>query len=259
MKNKKVLIGTAIVIPTVLSLLFVNSLYGNPVSNLLARQTAGRYINEKYSRLDLNIENVYYNFKLGEYGAFVKSGTSEDTAFSIYFDSFGNVTGDDYDTEVANNFTTWRRLSETLRIKATEMIGSKLDYDFAFASIRFVEDGHGNADLLKLQRDMTLDIHDPPLPLEAYVDIYTDNMSYNKIAEVAKAVEATLKAQNVPISRYSVRLIPLSDKPEHDNRAVSWANAISVDSFPAGRMSEENLPQAMAQFEKDRIASLDKK
>ncbi len=251
--------GAAIVIPTALLLLFVNSLTGNPVSKLLARQTAGRYIDEKYSRLDLNIENVYYNFKFSEYGVFVKSRTSGDTAFSIYFDSFGSVTGDDYDTEVANNFTTWRRLSETLRTKAIEMIRDKLDYDFAFASIRFAEEHGGGADLLKLQRDMMLDIHNPPLPLEADVVIYTDNLSYNKIAEVAKAVEATLKAQHVPISRYSVRLIPLSDKPEQENRAVSWANAISVDSFPAARMSEENLPQVMAQFERDRIASLPQK
>ncbi len=249
MKMKKALIGAAVVIPAVFLLLFINSLTGNPVSKALAKRTAEHYINQNYSQLELRIESVYYNFKFGEYRVIVQSETSEDTAFSICFDSFGTVTGDDYATEVANSFTTWRRLSGALRSKGAEIIGNQLDYDFAFTYIRFAAENSADTGRSKLQLDMTLDIYAPPLPLEADVAVFTDNLSYDKIAEVAKTVEATLKAQNVPIAQYSVRLIPLSNKPLQEKEAVSWANSIAVDGFPAERMSEEYLPQAMAQFE----------
>lgn len=250
MKIKKSHIGVGVIVATVL-LLFVNSFTGNPVSKFLARRAAKRYVHENYNALGLVVESVYYNFKFGEYGVRVQSQISEDTAFSIRFDSFGTVEGDNYATEVANNFTTWRRLSERLRIQATEMIRNRLDYDFSFTSIRFVEENSADAGRSKLQRDMALDIHSPPLPLEADVVIYTDDLSYDKIAEVAKAVGATLIEQNVPISRYSVRLIPLANKPAQENQAVSWANSLSVDEFPAERMAEKDLPQAMAQFEQE--------
>lgn len=232
---------------------------GNPISKSLAKKAAVQYVNEKYSQLNLDIGEPSYNFKFSAYGVKVQSKTSKDTVFTIHVDGSGNVKDDDYQYEVANNFTTWRRLGEELDAKAKGIIGSKLDYDFDLASIRFVEESKGKQELLKLQRDMKLDIQNPSLPLEAYAVIFTDDVSYNKIAEVAKAIETTLKNQSVPISQYSVRLIPMSDKPGKEDMAVSWVNSLSVSSFPVDLMSEANLPKVMEQFEKDRIVGLDKK
>ncbi|WP_019850349.1 hypothetical protein [Desulfitobacterium sp. PCE1] len=253
MNIKKILAGITGIGLIVLLFLFVNAWVGNPVSNLLAKQAAQKYIDANYSDLNLEIQSSSYNFKFGAYQVFVQSALSEDTAFSIDTDSFGKVLRDNYENEVASNFTTFRRLDAQMREIAKELIGSRLDYDFEYISFPFTKDDH---DLMKLERDMKLDIHHPPLPLIADVTLYSDDLSYNKIAEVAKALEIVLKEENIPVSQYSVRLLPLANKPEKEDQATSWVNSLSLSDFPAERMDEKNLPQVMEQFEADRVAEL---
>lgn len=245
---KKILAGACGIGLIVLLLLFVNSFTGNPVSNVLAKKAAQKYIDTTYSELNLQIQRCAYNFKFSVYSVFVQSNRSEDTAFSIDVDSFGNVLRDDYEFEVANNFTTFRRLDAELREIAEEIIGGKLDYDFENIYLSLVKE----ADFKELTRDMRLDIHNPPLPLTVDVTLFSDDLSYSKIAEVAKSLERILQEQNVPVDEYSVRLLPLSNKPKNENQAVSWVNSLSLSYFPANRMSEENLPQVMEQFETGR-------
>lgn len=252
---KKILAGIAGIGLIVLLMSFVNSFVGNPVSNTLAKKAAQRYIDKNYKDLNLNIQDSNYNFKFGSYFVFVKSAISEDTAFDIYVDSYGNVISDEYEYEIKNNFTTFRRLDKELGVIAKEIIGGNLDYDFENMAIPFVKE----ADSVNLELDMKLDIHNPPLPLMIDVTLFNSDVSYSKIAEVAKALESVLQEQNIPVREYSIRILPLADKPQNENEAVSWANALSVSSFPAERMDEKNLPQAMEQFETERTAQMNEK
>lgn len=247
-KIGKIIAGIVGIGLIIMLLLFANSLVGNPVSKLLAQNAAQKYIEENYSGLDLEVQRTGYNFKWGEYTSFVQSSTSEDTAFSIYFDSFGGVRRDDYEYEVANNFTTFRRLDEEMREAGKELIGGGLNYDFEYAAFSFSKE---EEDLTKLKRDMKLDLHNPPLPLAMDVTLYSADVTYDKIAEVAKALEVLAAEQNIPVSCYSVRIMPSADKPDDENQASSWVNSIAVTDFPAERMNEENLPQVMEQFERD--------
>jgi hypothetical protein len=102
-------------------------------------------------------------------------------------------------------------------------------------------------------------MHNPPLPLMVNVAIFSNDLSYSKIAEVAKALQVTLNEQNIPVQEYSIRIIPLADKPENQDQAVTWANSLSVSDFPAEKMSAENLPQVMEQFEIERITEINEK
>ncbi|ACL20493.1 hypothetical protein DesLBE_0931 [Desulfitobacterium sp. LBE] len=256
MNIKKILAGITGIGLIVLLLLFVNAWVGNPVSNLLAKQAAQKYIDVNYSNLDLEIQSSNYNFKFDAYLVFVQSSLSEDTAFSIYTDSYGKVLRDDYEYEVANNFTTYRRLDAEMREIAKKLIGSRLDYDFDYISFQFTKEDH---DLMKLERDMKLDISHPPLPLVADVVLYSEDLSYSKVAEVAKALEAILKEESIPVSQYSVRLLPLANKPAKEDQAAPWVNSLSLSDFPAEHMAEDNLPQVMEQFEADRVAELNAK
>lgn len=256
MNIKKILAGITGIGLIVLLLLFVNAWVGNPVSNLLAKQAAQKYIDVNYSNLDLEIQSSSYNFKFGAYLVFVQSPLSQDTAFSIYANSYGKVLRDDYKYEVANNFTTFRRLDAQMRKIAEELICRRLDYDFEYTSFQFTKDDHN---LMKLERDMKLDISHPPLPLVADVVLYSEDLSYSKVAEVAKALETILKEESIPVSQYSIRLLPLANKPEKAEQGASWVNSLSLSDFPAERMAEDNLPQVMEQFEADRVAELNAK
>lgn len=252
LKIKKILAGVFGIALIILLLLFVNSFVGNPVSKALAKKAAQQYIDANYSELNLQIKRCAYNFKFSCYYAYVQSSTSEDTAFSIDVDSYGNVLRDDYESEVVNNFTTFRRLDEELREIAEEMISSKLNYDFDNIFLHFAKE----ADFMELERDMKLDIHNPPLPITVDVTLFSEELSYHKIAEVAKALENVFQEQSVPVDEYSIRLLPLSNKPENEKQAVSWVNALSLSDFPADRMSEEDLPQVMEQYEEDRTKEI---
>lgn len=242
-----------ITITGLLLLLFVvsaiNSFNGNSISKLLAKNAARRYVEEQYSNLDLEVKKVYYNFKFKHYGVVVQSETSEDTYFTIYTDGLGNIDYDDYENSVVNNFNTWIRLNMELDERANEIISSELNYTFDKISIQFLETSKEDQDLSKLHIDMELDINNPPLPLELYVSVFTEEVSYLEITEVAKAIENVLKNYSIPIESYSVRLIPMSDKPKNANEGVSWVNSIAVNDFPNELMSEKNLPQVMENYE----------
>ncbi|WNS45290.1 hypothetical protein [Paenibacillus sp. MMS20-IR301] len=236
----------------ILVLFAVNSFTGNPVSGFLAKKAAEQYIDAHYADLHLKVQKTSYNFKFSSYIVLVQSDVSKDTAFNISADSFGKVIRDDYEFEVANYFTTFRRLDSELQGIAIAIIGGKLDYDFDYISLPFVDE----ADISILERDMVLDIHHPPLPLMVNVTLFNEDVSYNKIAEVGQAIEAILDEQKIPVAEYSIRILPLSDKPENDHQAVSWANSLAISDFPAELMNEKDLPQAMEHFETGRAAEL---
>ena len=250
MKIKKIKSCLLIFVSIIILFLIVNPFVGNPVSKILAERSVEEYVKENYKDMNLELEHPQYNFKFKIYNVTVKSKDSKDTSFTIDTDKFGNIKFDDYEYEVANNFTTFRRLSSELNKKADEIIEGNMDYDFEFASFEFIEDDNSNESLEKLKLDMELDIYNPPMPLEASVCIFTDDVTWKKISEVALHLKKVIEDKGIPVERYSVRIIPTSNKPEDGSSGASWVNSLSVDQFPAKMIDEDNLSQVMEQFEK---------
>ena len=62
---------------------FANALLGNPISKMLATNTAKKHLTKNYSNTDYYIERVAYNFKDGNYHVFIKSPTSIDTELNF--------------------------------------------------------------------------------------------------------------------------------------------------------------------------------
>ena len=93
------------------ALFFVNAFAGNPVSALLARVSAHRYVAQEYGHLDLNIDKVGYNLKDTNYYAKVSSLTSADTHFTVYISMLGQVERDTYES-VTDGWNTWNRLND---------------------------------------------------------------------------------------------------------------------------------------------------
>lgn len=253
---KKILAGVVAITLIIFLLALANSLVGNPISQALAKKTAGKYIVENYNDLDLEIGECSYNFKFKRYQVFVTSPTSIDTRFSISFNSYGAVISDDYEYEVANNFTTLRRLEDELREIAKDIIGPKLDYDIEYISLSFVE---GDDFLMKLKRDMTFDVQHPPLPLTINIDLFSNEVSYDKMAEIMKDLNALLIAQGIPVVEYNIQIIPMGNKLQREDRGASSEDSLSISNFPAERIDEENLALVMEVFEKARIDEMDDK
>lgn len=254
MKIKRTISYLLIFVSIIILFLIVNSFVGNPVSKILAERSVEEYVKENYKDMNLELEPPHYNSKFGTYNVTVKSTDSEDSIFTVDTDKFGNIKFDDYEYEVANNFTTFRRLSSEINKKADEIIEGNMDYDFESASFEFIEDDNSNESLEKLKLDMEIDIYNPPMPLEASVCIFTDDVTWEKISKVALHLKKVIEDKGIPVERYSVSIIPTNDKPEDGSSGASWANSLSVDQFPAEMMDEDNLSQVMEQFEKHKEA-----
>ncbi|MBE6072032.1 MAG: hypothetical protein E7208_08755 [Clostridium butyricum] len=254
MKNKKTNSYLLIFVFIIILFLIVNSFVGNPVSKILSERSVEEYVKENYKNMNLEFEHADYNSKFGTYNVIVKSKDSKDTIFTVNTDKLGNIKFDDYEYEVANNFTTYRRLSSELNKKADEIIEGNMDYDFEFASFEFIEDNNSNESLKKLKRDMELDIYNPPIPLEARVGIFTDDITWKKISKVVLRLKTVIEDKGIPVEKYSVILIPTSNKPEDGSGGASWVNSLSVDQFPAEMLDEDNLSQVLEKFGEDKGA-----
>ena len=94
MNKKKILkavyIAFAIVLVGFIAFL-VNAFTGNPVSRLLAKNSAEKHIEEAYSDKDFYIEQVFYSFKDGFYHITVSSPSSPDSSFNIVADMLGRI------------------------------------------------------------------------------------------------------------------------------------------------------------------------
>lgn len=93
---------------------FANALLGNPISKMLATNTAKKHLAETYPDTDYYIEKIAFNFKSTNYYAHIKSPTSIDTEFTLYISMLGELTLDTYD-DVVNGFNTARRVDTEYR------------------------------------------------------------------------------------------------------------------------------------------------
>lgn len=246
LKTKKILAALLGITLILFLLSFVNSAVGNPISNTLAKNAAQKYINKNYSNLNLEIIRSNYNFKFGSYVVFCQSTNSVDTAFSVLVDSFGNVLSDEYEYEVANNFTTYRRLNDELRTIGDKLLRDNLKYNISNAL--FIMD-MSKEDILQLTKDMPLDINNPPAKLEASIYIIDNDVTYKKVAEVLKKMAEVCSKENLTISTYSIRIE--CDESLKDESKTKEKNFISLYNIPAKILQSDDLPKALQELDEE--------
>lgn len=187
MENKRKLtlkiLSGVVAIALISGILFVtNSFVGNPISKTMANKAIEKYVEGKYSFLDLEIGKASYNFKDGSYMAIAKSKTSIDTKFAIYYRD-GKVYRDNYEMYVLGMFNTLQRLSNEYSIIAKDIVAKKLGYENNTTMVMFDKNEYENAkDILEL--DMKFD---KTLPMDAEVAIRLD-LSDNSLESIAKVL-----------------------------------------------------------------------
>ena len=74
---------------------FANGLVGNPISKMMARNAAEKYLETNYPNTDYAIEEVSYSFKDGGYYSHIVSPSSMDGNFTLRISMLGKIRGDD--------------------------------------------------------------------------------------------------------------------------------------------------------------------
>lgn len=103
---------------------FANELLGNPVSYLIAKNNAKKYVEEKYPGAGYVIESVDYSFKFKDYFARAVKPGSEDCYFTVFYNMFGEFRGDNYVVLVENGGNVERRLEMGYRQLADSVLES---------------------------------------------------------------------------------------------------------------------------------------
>ena len=107
-KVLKIVAGILLVAVISVTVYFYLGFFGNPVSKILCRNSAEKYVSENYP--DCHIENVGYNFKDGRYFANIQKEGSVDTNFFVYTDWLGNIKYDSYESYVTSGKNTVNRM-----------------------------------------------------------------------------------------------------------------------------------------------------
>lgn len=178
-------------------LLFYNSLNGNPISAKIADDKIKRYVDNKYSYLDLELEKSTYDYKSGSYGAEAQSKTSIDTHF--YVEYFEGKVYDHYETQVLGMHNTLYRLAEEYTKLAKSLIKSELGYENNTEVMYKDYEYENKNDSLKL--DMKFD---QTLPIDSEVSIIIDltDSSMENISKILTDSHRIFVKNNCNFSKY---------------------------------------------------------
>ena len=219
----KIILYTALAILLAIVLFIVLSLFGNPISKIMAEKAADKYLETHYTDLDLVHERAYYNFKDGTYVVRLWDKHSIDTKFTLEYDSFGKMKRDTYDDRL---FNTFRRYMGFLDDLADEIAkDSGLDFVIWLRP----DDDIDYRDYLTLDQDFDKD--NLPSKVTADFKAYAEKPSLDDLMNGLKKVYEVLKERDIAVKSYSGLVIPNADKAE-EGRAESWANAISAGDVP---------------------------
>lgn len=261
MKKKTLKIIAAVVAVVILIGLgwFANALVGNPVSKMLATNTAEKHLAEAYANTDYYIEKVSYNFKDGNYHAFIKSPTSIDTEFSLYITMLGELRLDTYD-DVLTGFNTARRIEQEYRELADTVLSSPAfpytcHIDYGTLEI-YPEELIGNPEYEDVpsyalnQDELILDkIYDiRELGKQAgHLVIYIDSetVSPEAASEIMLDIKARFDDAGIPFAAMDFTL--QYPKPEEGRRPEG---EVSVANFPYDELHEDGLADRIIEADK---------
>lgn len=205
---------------------FLNAFFGNPVSKALVKGSAEKYINEHYSELDLEKDDIGYDFKAGNYYILLQDKNSKDTYFYLYFDSLGRYKSDTKDSVW---FNTWSRFSDELNKYGKDIEKEyKTPYEI---SLRIIDNDYKEE--LKLKIDQEVDFNDFPFPIDAGAYGFAENPNYDETLKILKNLQSIMDKTPLKVAKYHIVLIPEKDRVKDSKEAQSWKNALTIHDIPA--------------------------
>ena len=220
---------------------FLNAFLGNPVSRMLAKQTAVRYIEENYP--GFYMENLGFDLKTTGYYAHAASPESIDSRFSIYLDMTGHLKYDTYESRVLQKGNTADRLNTEYRaLVDTVLEDPQLPYRvyIGFGELQFWYDQAENSvkeysfamQMSQLELDGEYDVSALGAEigrLTVYVE--DDTVSIERMTEIL--TDLTQRFEENDISFYMIDLVLEHPRPEdgspRDEERVEVMNFLYAD------------------------------
>lgn len=249
--KKKILKIAALVVALALIVgvcIFANSLVGNPISKLLATNTAKQYIKENHPDMDYQLDGVTFNFKFVCYNAYFTSPSSPDSSFTLMLGMDGKIVQNYYEAHVIERGNTARRLEEEYRAAVGKVLdnpsfpyNSHIDY----GELQFIREEYRNAEGVPpyalITNDLELDgIYDVnELGAKAgklTIYVYDDTVTVERLAEIILDIKGMLDDAGVRF--YVMDCVLEYPKPE----SGEWKQGrVEVMDFLSSDIYEEGL------------------
>lgn len=249
--KKKILRIAALVVALALIVgvcIFANSLVGNPISKLLATNTAKQYIKENHPDMDYQLDGVTFNFKFVCYNAYFTSPSSPDSSFTLMLGMDGKIVQNYYEAHVIERGNTARRLEEEYRTAVGKVLdnpsfpyNSHIDY----GELQFIQEEYRNAEGVppyalitnELELDGIYDINELGAKAgKLTIYIYDDTITVERLAEIILDIKGMLDDAGVRF--YVMDCVLEYPKPE----SGEWKQGrVEVMDFLCSDIYEEGL------------------
>ena len=229
---------------------FANSLMGNPVCKAIAQNHAEKMIVQQFDEPDLEIERSGFNFKTGGYYVKVRSDSSIDTHFTIYYNAWGQYHYDTYDS-VTSGQNTHSRINDAYHSGVREALDQHYgdeNVNIGYGSINadyeltgFTYEEMPALDLRTLQRDALYDL-DVLGAQYGEVTFYlcTTDVTLQRAAATLLEVRQLLEAEGLDF--YAIDFV--LTQPRHPDG--TWNNdgpEIRIENFLWEDIYEEGLEE----------------
>ena len=203
---------------------FANSLVGNPISKLLATNTAKQYLQDHHPDTDYQLDAVTFNFKFVCYNAYFSSPSSPDSSFTLMLGMDGKIIQDYYEAHVTNRENTARRLENEYRAAVGKVLDNPAfpyDCHIGYGELQFIPEEYKNESDVPsyalITNDLELDgIYDiNELGAKAgklTIYIYDDTVTIERLAEIILDIKGML--DDAGIGFYVMDCVLEYPKPE---------------------------------------------
>ena len=249
--KKKILKIAAFVVALALIVgvcIFANSLVGNPISKMLATNTAKQYIKENHPDMDYQLDGVTFNFKFVCYNAYFTSPSSPDSSFTLMLGMDGKIVQNYYEAHVIERGNTARRLEEEYRAAVGKVLdnpsfpyNSHIDY----GELQFIQEEYRNAEGVppyalitnELELDGIYDVNELGAKAgKLTIYVYDDTVTVERLAEIILDIKGMLDDAGVRF--YVMDCVLEYPKPE----SGEWKQGrVEVMDFLCSDIYEEGL------------------
>lgn len=234
---KKIFIILLVVVILV-ALYFISGFYGNPISSMLGKSSAEKFVRTNYSN-EYKYEGTNYSFKTTKYHHRFAVENSLDKHFMVSTNFWGKVVYDDYEI-MQKGFNTYIRFENELR-KITEPIIHS-NFDKTKLSYAFISSKLENYEGLALDSKFSMDAIPKPLSINLSID--DSDTSYENLAKLFLKIEDMSVQNDLDLGIYSILI---SNKNEDGSEKDSvHAFFVPYDEWKAYASTEE-----LAAFLKD--------
>lgn len=229
---------------------------GNPIRRFTSKKHAIQYVKEEYPNLDLKVDCVGYDFKMGNYVVNFKSEKSVDTQFAVFYSCRGEFRGDDYKERVANKWNTASRIAKAYEDRVDPILEAKQmpgNCDIAYAMIRFDSEideetalGEHWLKTTQLELDKEYDL-DKMGEQYGHLVLYAQSGEVTVVnaAKILLEIHEYLQKNNVKY--HSVDFVLYYERPENEDEPRPEGE-VRVEGFEASMIYEEGLVERMTNW-----------